>query len=185
LVAPVTEEGVSSWPVYLPEGEWSDFWTGEVFAGSQIIRVSSPIERIPIFQKKGSIIPLNLGKTLELCSSVGNSTDELTNLTLLINPWEETRSTFYQGVKHQFGQISAQCASGNLSITINLKGLVQAVDLLVLGNEPHQVSVDGISLPSLEVSAERKTIFWRWIPDRHATRIHIPQNQETATVILS
>ena len=28
LVAPVTREGATAWPVYLPAGRWYDFWTG-------------------------------------------------------------------------------------------------------------------------------------------------------------
>ena len=28
LVAPVTREGATAWPVYLPAGRWHDFWTG-------------------------------------------------------------------------------------------------------------------------------------------------------------
>ena len=27
LVAPVTREGARHWPVYLPAGDWYDFWT--------------------------------------------------------------------------------------------------------------------------------------------------------------
>ena len=33
LVAPVTREGATHWPVYLPEGRWHDFWTHEVYEG--------------------------------------------------------------------------------------------------------------------------------------------------------
>src|SRR5437867_10894979 len=33
LVAPVTREGASAWPVYLPSGRWFDFWTGSRYEG--------------------------------------------------------------------------------------------------------------------------------------------------------
>jgi alpha-glucosidase (family GH31 glycosyl hydrolase) len=49
LVAPVTEPGVSRAKVYLPAGNWLDFWTGEKFDGTQWIMVDSPINHIPVF----------------------------------------------------------------------------------------------------------------------------------------
>jgi alpha-D-xyloside xylohydrolase len=45
--------------VYLPAGnQWFDFWTGEAVAGGQTIISDAPIEKIPIFIKTGSIIPM-------------------------------------------------------------------------------------------------------------------------------
>ncbi len=49
LVAPVVEEGVSNWPVYLPAGDWYDFWTDEHYSGEQVINYSVPKARIPVF----------------------------------------------------------------------------------------------------------------------------------------
>jgi alpha-D-xyloside xylohydrolase len=37
---------------------WYDFWTGEFFDGGQKIRTDAPIEKIPLFVKAGSIIPM-------------------------------------------------------------------------------------------------------------------------------
>jgi alpha-glucosidase (family GH31 glycosyl hydrolase) len=48
LVAPVTEPGVTEWDVYLPHAEWVDVWTGET-AEPGAHRVSTPIDRIPVF----------------------------------------------------------------------------------------------------------------------------------------
>ncbi len=58
LVAPVTEEGVTTWPVYLPEGQWRDFWTGQMLDGPAEIEVVVPLDRIPVYQKKGSLVAL-------------------------------------------------------------------------------------------------------------------------------
>ena len=45
--------------VYLPEtDQWYDFWTGEKFVGGKSIKIDAPIEKIPIFVKAGSIIPM-------------------------------------------------------------------------------------------------------------------------------
>ncbi|HVO73801.1 MAG TPA: TIM-barrel domain-containing protein [Ignavibacteriaceae bacterium] len=45
--------------VYLPAGnKWYDFWTGESFEGGEKIKADAPIEKIPLFIKAGSIIPM-------------------------------------------------------------------------------------------------------------------------------
>jgi len=58
LVAPVTADGVRSKTVPLPRGEWVDYWTDQHYSGNQAVTVSAPLDQIPIFIKKGSIIPM-------------------------------------------------------------------------------------------------------------------------------
>lgn len=64
LVAPVTAPEVKEWNVYLPKSAgWYDFWTGKQFAGGQTIQSPSPADRIPLFVRAGSIIPM--GKIMQ------------------------------------------------------------------------------------------------------------------------
>ena len=58
LVNPVTEPGVSTRPVYLPKTRWYDFWTGVVTEGGRGINAITPLDRLPVYLKAGSIIPL-------------------------------------------------------------------------------------------------------------------------------
>jgi len=59
LVAPVIEAGATHREVYLPGStDWYDFWTGERIEGGQTIKTDAPLERIPLFVKAGSIIPM-------------------------------------------------------------------------------------------------------------------------------
>ena len=59
LTAPVTEPGVTKMDVYLPKStSWYDFWTGEQYEGGQTIDADAPIDRIPLFVKAGSIVPM-------------------------------------------------------------------------------------------------------------------------------
>jgi alpha-D-xyloside xylohydrolase len=57
LVAPVFA-GERQRKVYLPAGRWFDFWTEQRFDGKQSVTVDAPLERIPLFVKSGSILPL-------------------------------------------------------------------------------------------------------------------------------
>ncbi len=53
LVCPVTEGGVATWTVYLPENEdgWEDIRTGAHLAGGQYAVVPVDLEAIPVFRK--------------------------------------------------------------------------------------------------------------------------------------
>jgi alpha-D-xyloside xylohydrolase len=58
LVAPLFV-GDASRTVYLPTGDWYDFWTNEKFTGGQEITVKKPLSQIPIFVRGGTILPLS------------------------------------------------------------------------------------------------------------------------------
>lgn len=59
LVAPVTEPGATSRTVYLPSAPaWYDFWTGTRLPGDQTVQASAPLERIPLYIRAGSVVPL-------------------------------------------------------------------------------------------------------------------------------
>jgi alpha-glucosidase len=58
LVAPVLEPGASSRSVYLPEGEWYDWHTGNLIQGKQRVKVDAPLDTIPLFAKAGAVIPM-------------------------------------------------------------------------------------------------------------------------------
>ena len=59
LVAPVTEPGIKEWDVYLPKTTtWFDFWTGEKYDGGKTVKAAAPLDKIPLFIKAGSIIPM-------------------------------------------------------------------------------------------------------------------------------
>lgn len=61
LVAPVTEQGATSRTVYLPAGnDWYDYWTDRKFSGGQTIEAAAPIDRIPLFVRAGSIVPMGV-----------------------------------------------------------------------------------------------------------------------------
>ena len=58
LVNPVTEPGATTRRMYLPKGSWYDFWTGKRVDGGAMIDAAAPIERMPLFVRAGSIVPL-------------------------------------------------------------------------------------------------------------------------------
>ena len=75
LVNPVTEPGASTSHVYLPQGKWYNFWTGELIAGGHAIDVPAPLEEMPLFVRAGSIIPM--GPNIEYAEQPFTSALEL------------------------------------------------------------------------------------------------------------
>ena len=55
---PVASNGDTTRSVYLPPGEWQDFWTAKSYHGQKKVEVQVPLERIPLFVKSGTILPL-------------------------------------------------------------------------------------------------------------------------------
>lgn len=54
LVCPITEAGVKTWKVYLPENKagWKDFWSDTVYEGGQSVSVPANLETIPVFVRQ-------------------------------------------------------------------------------------------------------------------------------------
>ena len=88
LVAPVTEPmyyGPDSTPlhhpdktqaVYLPKGAlWYDFWTNRAYAGGQSVVCDTPLARIPVFVRAGSLLPLS--QTLAYADERQGEIDEI------------------------------------------------------------------------------------------------------------
>ncbi len=61
IVAPVTdpagETGLAPAEVWLPEGRWTDAYTGFIYRGGQKLTVWREMEEIPVFLKAGAIVP--------------------------------------------------------------------------------------------------------------------------------
>ncbi len=94
LAAPIYRPGVEHRAVYLPEGRWYDWWSGEAIDGLTHILVHAPLERMPLYVRAGSIIPM---------APVMQYVDErpLDQLTLRI--WKGTGEwTLYEDDGHTF-----------------------------------------------------------------------------------
>ena len=53
------DDAVKTREVYLPlASDWFDFWSGKLYSGGQVIVVDAPLERIPVFARAGSIVPM-------------------------------------------------------------------------------------------------------------------------------
>ena len=58
LAAPVLRPGTTPRLAYLPRGNWREFWSGEEFSGPGWVAAAAPYDRIPLWQRGGSAVPL-------------------------------------------------------------------------------------------------------------------------------
>lgn len=58
MVCPLVSEKNEKHSIYLPSGEWYDFWTGYKYSGKRDVVLENTIEWLPIFVKSAGIIPM-------------------------------------------------------------------------------------------------------------------------------
>jgi alpha-glucosidase len=104
LCAPVLQAGMNSRDVYLPAGEWYDFFTNEKYAGGQHVVVQAPLDKVPLFVKAGSVLP-----TGPVVDFIGQDIEQ----GLATSSNHSSKQT-EQAVKFEVFPDSAGTASGNL-----------------------------------------------------------------------
>ena len=62
LVNPVTEPAATTRQLYLPQAKWYDFWTGVSVEGGRMIDAATTLDRLPLYVRAGSILPLRTGR---------------------------------------------------------------------------------------------------------------------------
>ena len=89
LVSPVVEKGAATRRLYLPHGDWFDFWTEDRVEGGREIDYPVDLKTMPLHVRAGSILPFGPVKQYanELVSNP---------LTFIIYPGAEGISTLYE-----------------------------------------------------------------------------------------
>ena len=97
MVCPVYIYKATSRPVYFPAGaNWYDFETNQYITGGQTLTVAAPYERIPLFVREGSILPM--GKDIQ------STKEAQTDLTLKVYTGANGEFTLYEdeGVNYNY-----------------------------------------------------------------------------------
>ncbi|GHE49778.1 TIM-barrel domain-containing protein [Sphingobacterium griseoflavum] len=93
LIAPIYQETVADDKgndirdgIYLPDGEWIDYFTGEKYSGGRVINnIDAPLWKVPVFVKNGAIIPM---------ANANNNVQEIKNDQRIYEVYPFGRSSF-------------------------------------------------------------------------------------------
>ena len=90
---------------YLPKGAtWYDFWTGKYYAGGQDVTLETSLDRVPMFVRAGSILPL--GPEMQY---VGEKAWD--NLELRVYPGADGKFTLYEDEGDNYNYEKGQYAT--------------------------------------------------------------------------
>ena len=107
--------------IYLPEGTWVDYFSGEKYEGNRIINeFDSPVWKLPVFVKSGAIIPM---------TNPNNNVAEINKNLRIYEIYPEGKSSFteydddgiseaYKAGKGTFTVIESEVKKDNAVVTI-------------------------------------------------------------------
>ncbi len=163
MIAPVLEEGANSREVYFPRGIWYDFWADATVKGPQSLKVNAPLDRIPIYMREGSIIPV--GRIVQ------NSDEDQGDLVLWVYPGTASSIRLYEddGISDAGPSaetmILQESTSNSVVITVNKRvGTWKptkrsvVIELRGLATLPKSINIDGRRSAQVESSAEFETL---------------------------
>jgi alpha-glucosidase/alpha-D-xyloside xylohydrolase len=151
LVAPVIERGASERRLYLPEGDWYDFWTKEKHAGGREMTRKVDLATMPLYVRAGAILPLD-----PVRQYTSQPTDEPTVVQVYSGRdgdfrWYEDDGTSLEYQRGQFAWTRLQWDDDQRQLTIKPDGgdltpkTRSLVVELIPGGEKKTVQYDGRS----------------------------------------
>jgi alpha-glucosidase len=120
LVAPLTRPGIEHRHVYLPQGTWFHYWTGERFDGPAHVLAHGPLGEPPLYVRANTAVPMG--------PEMAHTGEALDPLTLLLYPAEGAgESVLYEdagdGFAYEDGEysrraISCEVSRGHITVRI-------------------------------------------------------------------
>ena len=141
LIAPVFDQ--DELEIYLPEGTWTDWLTGERVSGGRWITAEKQIDRIPVYQKANTIIPC-------LTEIPADIDTKYQNLRVRVNIDSEIDAVVYEDAAYYF---KARIEGEKLIVNSDLD---LAEMEIYAGGEIAEVVVNGVET---EVVRRRKTLW--------------------------
>jgi len=116
LIAPIYRPGVQYRHVYLPQGGWYDFWTGEFHSEAHIM-AHAPLEVLPLYARAGTILPL--GPIMQ--SSDERPIDQLT-LKIYLDAIGGAKGQLYEDDGISFAYTHSQSCTTDFSLVTDKAG---------------------------------------------------------------
>jgi alpha-D-xyloside xylohydrolase len=160
LVAPMIAPSANDRELYLPAGNWIDFWSNERHDGGQnFVWTNTDQTKMPLFVRDGAVVPMLLTDADTLCDSnyVNNSKILSPDSGLLFRIYPADVSGF---IVHDGTDV--QCVAGAVLKTVTVSSVARAVVLQVLTATPQKVTRDAMDLTQFTTEAELDSVGEGW-----------------------
>lgn len=166
LVAPVITEDTSRTIVF-PSGVWASLWNGQTICGPTELKVSAPLDTIPVYLRPGAVVPVQLNRELKFGASMSPGRVS----ALVVTPPGGKESVSLLNDRGQTGKVSAHPRSQRCSW--KLENFPEMSYLLLYGaSSATRVKVDGRVVPQVtEVGFSAMPTGWQ--ADRAGNRLVI------------
>ena len=180
IVAPITrptspKTRMASVKVWIPEGRYTDVFTGRIYSGNKFVEMYRDLETIPVLAKEGTILPLAVNdrtndctnpESLELLVYRGNNTFTLyedDGETLSYKDGEYLKTAFTVAEKGNTVSFKIEKAEGTASVvpqartyTVSFKDIISG-DVTVNGEKVEAKTVNGTLSVTVTAGAEDTT----------------------------
>lgn len=154
LVAPVVKEGARSQTLYLPKGEWVNYWTHQVLQGGRVVRVAAQLEQIPIFVRAGSVIPLVNSNIETLASDLAGGKYETLDNGIIWQMFPAAGTAQGSFVLYDGTQAHARQQPSQTELTVENSSVVRKVEVILPDHGIEQeVTLSGHRLEKLNCTA--------------------------------
>jgi alpha-glucosidase len=164
LLAPITRPGIEHRHVYLPQGTWSHYWTGERIEGPAHILAHAPLGEPALYVRANTAIPM-----WPEMNHVGERPAD--PLTLLFYSAEGTGdSTLYEDTGNGFGYEDGEYARRRVGCEASADGISVRLGEREGSFVPERSSMylefRGVSTRPRYVSANSEEVDWRYEEDK-------------------
>ena len=134
--------------------------------------VEVPLDTIPVYQREGTIVALNLGSDFELGSDVGNDTETYCNLELRIFPGSGCSLDLVRQQGARLDRVSVNCNEQAKETTIELPVVNCPLKVAVYTTRPSTVMLDG------------KAAAWNWSDEKQMVTVFVAAGISTHTLVI-
>jgi alpha-glucosidase len=172
LIAPRVTEMLDPLEIDLPAGSWYDYWTGAKVAGGTDIKVTPPLDMLPVYVRGGAIIPQQ-----PVVQFTGQKPDG--PLELRVYPGDDCRGSLYldDGVtfayqKGDYLRVNYTCEEAPGSVKVKIS---QPEGTFAPWWNQVQVQIFGVTGSPSEVTAGRALVSgWKYDAGTHSVLATIP-----------
>jgi hypothetical protein len=143
LVAPVINED-NFRTILFPSGVWTSLWDGKTVSGPADLKISAPLDTIPVYLRPGAVVPVQLNRELQFGGSMTSNRVSV----LVVTPPNGNETVSPLNAQGEAAKVTVRSTAHGFGW--KLENLPETGYLLVYGiTTAVTVKVDGKVLPKL------------------------------------